>query len=71
MRKDVAVVHFILSALPLAARQQAQRDIGPWRETRAARHTIAARFPLAETADAHAFVESGAKLGTGVVRCDA
>ncbi len=71
MRKNVAVVHFVLNALPLAVRRETQRDIGQWLATRAARHTIAARFPLAETAEAHAFVESGSKLGTVVVRCDA
>jgi NADPH:quinone reductase len=71
MRRNVTIASFILNALPLEARQRAQRDIGQWlAETPAARHTVAARFPLARTAEAHAFVETGSKLGTVVVRCD-
>jgi NADPH2:quinone reductase len=71
MRRNVTIVSFVLNALPLAVRQEAQRDIAAWLHAGAARHTIAARFPLAGTADAHAFVESGRKLGTVIVRCDA
>ena len=70
MRKNAAVMPFVLNALPLAVRQQAQRDIGLWLAERAGLHTVAATFPLDRTADAHAFVESGTKLGTVVVRCD-
>jgi NADPH2:quinone reductase len=32
-------------------------------------HSVAAQFPLTETADAHVAVEAGTKLGTVVVNC--
>jgi NADPH2:quinone reductase len=67
MQKNVTVHAIVLNNCPLQARHQAQADIARWLATGQAQHTIAARFPLAETADAHAFVESGRKLGTVVV----
>jgi NADPH2:quinone reductase len=67
MQKNVSVHGIVLNNCPIAARRQAQADIARWLATGRAQHTIAARFPLARTADAHAFVESGAKLGTVLV----
>jgi NADPH2:quinone reductase len=69
MRRNVTVQAFVLSTLPLDARRQAQEDINHWLETGPRLHTIAGRFPLEETARAHAAVEAGTKLGTVVVLC--
>jgi len=57
------------STLAIEARRQAQQDIIRWLETGPRIHTIAGRFPLDETARAHAAVEAGTKLGTVVVLC--
>jgi NADPH:quinone reductase-like Zn-dependent oxidoreductase len=60
---------FVLPTLPLEARRQAQQDITRWLETGPRLHAIAGRFPLDDTARAHATVEAGTKLGTVVVLC--
>jgi len=67
MRKNVTLRLVVLNSCPLDARQRAQRDITRWLETGHAVHRIAARFPLGRTADAHAEVEKGTKLGTVIV----
>ena len=67
MQKNVSVHGIVLNNCPLQARHQAQADIARWLAAGRAQHTIAARFPLATTADGHAFVESGSKLGTVIV----
>jgi NADPH2:quinone reductase len=69
MRRNVTVQAFVLSTLPLEARRQAQQDITRWLETGPRLHAIAGRFPLDDTARAHAAVEAGTKLGTVVVLC--
>jgi NADPH:quinone reductase len=71
MRKNVTLRLMVLNTCPLAARREAQRDIVRWLETGRAIHRIAARFPLERTADAHAEVEQGGKLGTVVVEIGA
>ena len=71
MRKNVTLRLIVLNNCPLDARQRAQLDIVRWLETSRAIHRIAARFPLERTADAHAEVEKGAKLGTVVVEIGA
>ena len=55
---------------PLAARRQAQSDIGRWLAETDAYHRVADSFPLAETWRAHEAVEQGGKLGTVIVRPD-
>jgi NADPH2:quinone reductase len=67
MRKNVTLRLMVLNTCPLDARRQAQRDIVRWLETGRAIHRIAARFSLERTAEAHAEVEKGGKLGTVVV----
>lgn len=71
MRRNVTVQAFVLSTLPLEARRQAQQDITRWLEAGPRLHAIAGRFPLDDTAGAHAAVEAGTKLGTVVVLCRA
>lgn len=53
--------------LPPAARAKAIADVSRWLADGALRHPIAARFPLAETARAHASVEAGTRIGATVV----
>jgi len=67
MRKNLTLRLVVLNSCPLDARQRAQRDIVRWLETGHTIHRIAARFPLERTADAHAEVEKGTKLGTVIV----
>jgi len=71
MRKNATLRFMVLNTCPLQARQQAQRDIVQWLETGRVIHRIAARFPLERTAEAHAEVEKGGKLGTVVVELGA
>jgi NADPH2:quinone reductase len=70
MRKNITLHAVLLHSVPLAFRQRAQRRINGWLETGRALHTLAATFPLAQTAAAHEMVETGGKLGTVVVRCE-
>ena len=70
MRKNVTVHGVLLPGTPLASRREAQREINRWLAEGRAIHTIAARFPLRDTALAHLAVERGDKLGTVVVQCD-
>jgi NADPH2:quinone reductase len=69
MRRNVTVRTVMLNNAPPEARRRAQADIVAWlREARPRRlHRISGRFPLAETAAAHAAVEAGGKRGTVVV----
>lgn len=56
--------------LPAAARAAAIADIGRWSQAGALIHALARRFPLAQTAAAHAFLESGAAIGNVVIDID-
>lgn len=56
--------------LPAAARAAAIADIGRWSADGALTHAIARRFPLAQTAAAHAFLETGTAIGNVVVDID-
>jgi NADPH2:quinone reductase len=69
MRRNVALRGVLLNTCPEVARAAAQADITAWlREgAPAPLHRIAATFPLAATADAHAAVERGDKRGTVIV----
>ena len=73
MQRNVALYPMSLPGTRLAARQRAQSDIARWIATgqRAGQRvlSVAARFPLRETAAAHAAVEAGGKVGTVVVEC--
>lgn len=68
--KNALVRFMVLHSVPRAAIDQARADIADWLAEERALHTVAATFPLAQTAAAHKFVETGSKLGTVVVEPD-
>jgi NADPH:quinone reductase-like Zn-dependent oxidoreductase len=67
MIKNATARFVLVYEMPEAAKAAAREDITRFLESGKARHAIAARFPLAETAAAHREVESGAKMGQVVV----
>ena len=69
MQNNVTLHAMSLPGTPLAARQRAQRDIAQWIATGKRVLSVAGRFPLRETAAAHAAVEQGGKVGTVIVEC--
>lgn len=69
MERCVNLRGLVLFALPWKLLSAAQADITEWAGTAPRLHNIAGRFPLAETAAAHAAVEKGGKLGTVIVEC--
>ncbi len=69
MAKNVSLRGFVLPTSPLANRQRAQSDIASFIRTPGRILSVAARFPLYETAAAHKAVEAGGKIGTVVVEC--
>jgi NADPH2:quinone reductase len=69
MQRNVTLYPMALPGTPHAARQRAQRDIAQWIATGQRVLSVAARFPLRETAAAHVAVEQGGKAGTVIVEC--
>jgi NADPH2:quinone reductase len=67
MGRNIAVHSMSLPGSAHAARQRAQRDIAHWVATPGRVLSVAARFPLYQTAAAHKQVEAGGKVGTVVV----
>lgn len=67
MQKNLTVHAMSLAGVPHPARRRAQSDIGAWTATQGRILSVAARFPLDETAAAHKTVEAGGKIGTVVV----
>lgn len=65
--KNAVVRYMVLHSVPREAIDDARADIADWLAEGGAMHTVAATFPLARTAEAHMYVESGSKLGTVVV----
>lgn len=53
--------------MPEAARRRALADIARWLDAGRPRFTVARRFPLAKVAEAHDFVEQGARIGQVVL----
>jgi len=68
--KNALVRFMVLHSVPRAAIDHARADIADWLAEGGALHTVAGTFPLAQTAEAHKFVEAGNKLGTVVVEPD-
>ena len=66
MRKNLTARFVLLPTAAIAARRRAQTEIGRFLHT-AAKHRVAACFPLDECTAAHQAVESGTKRGTVVV----
>ena len=67
MRRNITLHGVLLPVLPIEARRRAQSDVTQWLRGGGRLLTVAARFPLAETARAHEAVERGDKRGTVVV----
>ena len=67
MQKNLTVHAMSLAGVPHPDRRRAQSDIAAWTATPGRILSVAARFPLYETAAAHQMVERGGKIGTVVV----
>ena len=67
MQKNLAVYAMSLAGVPHTDRRRAQSDIAAWTATPGRILSVAARFPLYQTAAAHKAVEAGDKVGTVVV----
>jgi len=67
MQRNLSIHAMSLATVPHEARRRAQSDIARWSATGERLLSVAARFPLAETAAAHRAVERGGKVGTVVV----
>jgi NADPH2:quinone reductase len=67
MQKNLAVYGMVLPSSPHESRRRAQSDIARFIATPGRMLSVAATFPLAQTAAAHAAVEHGGKVGTVVV----
>ncbi|MBS0532199.1 MAG: NADPH:quinone reductase [Proteobacteria bacterium] len=69
MEKCIALRSLVLFALPPALLRAAQADISKWLAAAPRIHTIAGRYALPDTAQAHLAVEKGDKRGTVIVDC--
>ncbi len=69
MAKNLTVRGFVLPTSPHPDRKRAQTDIASFVRSPGRILSVAARFPLYETAAAHLAVEAGDKIGTVVVDC--
>jgi NADPH2:quinone reductase len=67
MQKNISLHAMSLPGSPHTARQRAQSDIAAFVDSPGRILSVAARFPLSETAAAHLAVEQGGKVGTVVV----
>jgi NADPH:quinone reductase len=69
MGRNLTLRGFVLPTSPHADRKRAQTDIASFIRTPNRILSVAAEFPLYETAAAHLSVEAGGKVGTVVVAC--
>jgi NADPH2:quinone reductase len=69
MQRNITLYPMSLPGTPAAARRRAQSDIAQWIATGRRLLSVAAAFPLRDTAAAHLAVEKGGKVGTVVVLC--
>jgi NADPH2:quinone reductase len=67
MQKNLTVYAMSLAGVPHPDRRRAQSDIAAWTATPGRILSVAAHFPLYQTAAAHEAVEAGGKIGTVVV----
>jgi NADPH2:quinone reductase len=71
MGKNISLHAMSLPGSPHESRRRAQSDIATWLRDGERILSVAAEFPLPETAAAHEAVEAGGKVGTVVVRPNA
>jgi NADPH:quinone reductase len=69
MARNITLRGFVLPTSPHATRKRAQQDITAFIQTPGRVLSVAGRFPLYQTAEAHLSVEAGGKVGTVVVEC--
>ena len=69
MQNNIALHSMSLPGSPHETRRRAQSDIARFVAAPGRVLSVAARFPLYETASAHLAVEHGEKVGTVVVEC--
>ena len=69
MARNITLRGFVLPTSPSADRERAQADIASFIRTPGRILSVADRFPLYQTANAHKAVEAGGKIGTVVVEC--
>jgi NADPH2:quinone reductase len=69
MQKNIALHAMSLPGSPHETRRRAQSDIARFTAAPGRLLSVAARFPLYETAAAHLAVERGDKVGTVIVEC--
>ena len=69
MQKNIALHAISLPGSPHETRSRAQSDIARFTAAPGRLLSVAARFPLYETAAAHLAVERGDKVGTVIVEC--
>ena len=69
MAGNLTIRGFVLPTSPHPARKRAQQDIAAFLRNPGRILSVAARYPLFETAAAHQAVEAGGKVGTVVVEC--
>ncbi len=67
MFKNTRLWMLVVYLLDPMMRRRGEAQITEWLEAGALSHAVSARFPLAETAEAHCMVEEGQKFGTVVV----
>jgi NADPH2:quinone reductase len=69
MARNLTLRGFVLPSSPHADRKRAQQDLAAFVRAPGRPLSVAAAFPLYETAAAHRAVEAGGKVGTVVVAC--
>ena len=70
MRRNALLRWIYMYEIPDAAFAQARDDIAAWLAAGPTQHTVARIFPLAETAAAHDYLESGQASGTVIIAVD-
>jgi NADPH2:quinone reductase len=69
MAKNLTIRGFVLPTSQHPGRKRAQSEIAAFVRTPGRTLSVAAEFPLYQTASAHDSVEAGGKIGTVVVAC--
>lgn len=69
MAKNLTIRGFVLPTSPHPDRKRAQQDMAAFIASPGRMLSVAGRFPLYQTANAHLSVEQGGKIGTVVIAC--